>query len=52
MRFVSSVNSRGLVFLRHSGKSLIYNKNSNGPKIEPCGTPYLIKCSDETKLST
>jgi hypothetical protein len=30
---------------------LIYNKNSNGPKIEPCGTPHLIKCSDETKLS-
>ena len=50
VRFVSSANSRGLVLLRHSGKSLIYNKKSNGPKIEPCGTPHLIKCSEEKKL--
>ena len=35
MRFVSSANSRGLVLFRHSGKSLIYNKKSNGPKMEP-----------------
>ena len=25
----------------------MYNKKSNGPKIEPCGTPCLIRCSDE-----
>ena len=50
VRFVSSANSRGLVLLRHSCKSLIYNKESNGPKIERCGTPHLIKCSEETKL--
>jgi hypothetical protein len=24
------------------GKSLIYKRNNNGPKIEPCGTPYFI----------
>jgi hypothetical protein len=47
---VSSANSRGLVLLRHSGKSLMYNRNSNGPKIEPWGTPHLINCSDETDL--
>ena len=22
----------------------VYNKNSNGPKTDPCGTPYLIYC--------
>ncbi len=48
VRFASSANSRGLVILRHSGKSLMYNKNNNGPKIEPCGTPHLTRCSDET----
>ena len=51
VRFVSSVNSQGLALFRHSGKSLIYNKKSNGSNIEPCGTPHLIKCSDETKFS-
>jgi len=25
----------GVVDLKHSGRSLIYNKNNNGPKIEP-----------------
>ena len=25
----------------------MYNKKSNGPKIEPCGTPHLIRRSDE-----
>ena len=25
-----------------SGKSLIYIKNSKGPKMDPCGTPVLI----------
>jgi len=24
------------------GKSFIYNKKSKGPKIEPCGTPWVI----------
>ena len=25
----------------------MYNKKSNGPKIEPCGTPHLIRRSDK-----
>jgi hypothetical protein len=24
------------------GKLAIYKRNNNGPKIEPCGTPYFI----------
>ena len=46
MTFVSSANRRGLVFSRHSDKSSIYDKNSNGPKIEPFGSPQSIKRSD------
>ena len=45
---MSSANTRGIVLLRHSGKSLMYNRKNNGPRIEPCGTPHLIMCSDET----
>ena len=41
-RLVSSANIIGSstedVFLR----SLTYNKNSSGPKMEPCGTPHFI----------
>ena len=28
----------------------MYNKKSNGPKIEPCGTPHLIRRSDEKNV--
>ena len=28
----------------------MYNKKSNGPKIEPCGTPHLIRRSDEKEF--
>jgi len=28
--------------LEDSGRSLIYNKNSTGPRVEPCGTPQVI----------
>lgn len=29
------------------GKSFMYNKNNNGPKVDPCGTPtVMIKVSD------
>ena len=38
------------MFVRHSGRSFIYSKNNKGHKIEPCGTPHLIGCLDETKL--
>ena len=47
VRFVSSAYNRGFVFDEHWGKSLIYNKKNNGPKIEPCGTPHLIVFSDD-----
>ena len=40
VRFVSSANSQGFVILRHSGRSLMYNKNNSGPRIEPCGAPH------------
>ena len=28
-------------------KSLIYSKNSNGPTIDPCGTPKLLVNKEE-----
>ena len=40
-RQVSSAKSLG-VLLTDEGKSLIYSKNSNGPRIDPCGTPELL----------
>jgi hypothetical protein len=33
------------------GKSLIYTKKSNGPRIEPWGTPCLTSCHSETPLA-
>jgi ABC-type thiamine transport system ATPase subunit len=27
---------------KKDGKSFIYIKNNRGPKIEPCGTPFII----------
>ena len=33
---------------KDSGISFMYNKNSNGPKIEPCGIPQTIFLGDET----
>jgi len=37
----------GVVELKHSGRSLIYNKNINGPKSEPSGTPQVIVFFDD-----
>ena len=34
-----------------SHKSLMYNKNNNGPKIDPWGTPYLMYLEEELKSS-
>ena len=50
VRFVSSANNRGFVLFRQWGKLLMYNKKNNGPKIEPCGTPHLIKRWDEKEF--
>ena len=40
-RVVSSANNLALVVWRHLGKSLIYKRNKNGPRLDPCGTPHL-----------
>ena len=40
---MSSANIMGRALCSTAlGKSFIYTKNSNGPRIEPCGTPYFI----------
>jgi hypothetical protein len=39
--FVSSANMLAADEDRQFGRSFIYNKNNNGPKFEPCGTPHL-----------
>ena len=36
--------------LSKSGRSLINKINSNGPRIEPCGTPYLIVSGSDRTL--
>ena len=36
---VSSANIKGLLTDNAFGRSFMYIKNNNGPKIEPCGTP-------------
>ena len=41
---VSSANNIDMQASDTVDKSLIYNKKSNGPNIDPCGTPQLI-CS-------
>ena len=38
--FVSSANKTSSNTLEVLQISFIYNKNSSGPKIEPCGTPH------------
>ena len=30
------------------GKLFMHTRNNNGPKIEPCGSPYLISLHSET----
>ena len=29
-------------------RSLMYNRNNNGPSIDPCGTPHVIRCLEDT----
>ena len=50
VKFVSSANNRGFALLGQRGRSLMYSKKSNSPKIEPCGTPHLIRRSDENQF--
>ena len=35
------------ILIKDSGISFMYNKNSNGPKIEPCEIPQTIFLGDE-----
>ena len=39
---VSSANIIGTSKFEELGRSFTYNKNNNGPSIEPCGTAHLI----------
>ena len=43
---VSSANNTEKQNFETLAKSLIYNKNSMGPNIEPCGTPQLFFSRD------
>ena len=37
---VSSAYTFGVMYSKQFPKSLMYNKNSKGPKHEPCGIPH------------
>ena len=41
-RLESSANSKKKILLDTWARSFIYNKNSNGPSIDPCGTPHVM----------
>jgi len=46
---VSSANKIGRALcLTSLGKLLVYNRNSKGPKIEPCGTSHFVLVNFET----
>ena len=49
-RFVSSANRCTSPFLIALWRSLINIKNSKGPKTDPWGTPWIIKCGSEFVL--
>jgi hypothetical protein len=52
MKMVSSAYNTNLVLLAFTkGKSFMYNRKSKGPRIEPCGTPYLTSSQCELVLS-
>jgi hypothetical protein len=47
-KLVSSAYSTNLAFSAVTlGKSFMYNKKNKGPRIEPCGTPYLTSSQFE-----
>ena len=47
VRLVSSANITALKIREQLGKSFMYIRNSNGPRIDPCGTPVVTFCSFE-----
>ena len=46
-KFVLSANIEAVVVCKRCGRSLIYIKNSKGPRFDPCGTPQCIFISLE-----
>jgi len=49
-KFVSSANIMNCKIDDDLTMSFIYNRNNNGPSIEPCGTPHLISLLDDETL--
>ena len=50
-KFVSSANNIEVVEEHIFPRSFMYNKNNNGPKIDPWGTPHVILFTwDDTPL--
>ena len=43
---------QGVVDLRQCGKSLTYNRNNRGPRIEPLGTPQVIIFLDDSVVES
>ena len=46
--YVTSAKCPDNVFLRQKWKSLMYMRNSSGPREEPCGTPQVISFISES----
>ena len=44
----SSANKSENITSDAFARSLMYNKNNNGPSMDPCGTPHVIRCLDDT----
>ena len=41
-KLLSSANKSKKADFAASGKSFMYIRNNNGPRIDPCGTPHLM----------
>ena len=52
VRFVSSAKRFALVVSKQLGRSLMYNRNKIGPRLEPWGTPHFSCLTDDTLLFT
>ena len=50
--FVSSANNINIKISEHLHRSLIYNMNNRGPRIDPWGTPHVIDLIVDTKVFT
>ena len=46
---VSSAKKVGITYLTESSKLFIHIKNNIGPRMDPCGTPYLMYCSERER---